>query len=158
MNPRAAERARMIYDEVITDAAESALAQIDGPFDTILCYDVLEHLVDPPALLRSLHSVATPNARLHVSVPNARHYSLLYDLALRGTFGYRERGHRDSTHLRWFTRGDIMGVLEAARWTVEVVSHGQLAPRSRFVIGLTRGLVIEFLVVQWWLLARSSHR
>ena len=83
---------------------ESELDSIDGPFDTILLYDVLEHLVDPWEVLRQLHGVAAPGARVHVSIPNARHWTLLRDLALRGTFGYTPAEHRDVTHLRWFTR------------------------------------------------------
>ena len=71
-----------------TGAVESELDSIDGPFDTILLYDVLEHLVDPWEVLRQLHGVAAPGARVHVSIPNARHWTLLRDLALRGTFGY----------------------------------------------------------------------
>lgn len=153
----AAERAREVYDEVHAGAAEDVVPRLDGPFDTILLYDSLEHMAEPDALLRALAEVAAPGARLHVSVPNARHWTLLRDLALRGTFGYAEFGHRDSTHLRWFTRRDLVATLGRAGWRVESVTHGALRPASRLAERLTRGLSPEFLVYQWAALARLGQ-
>jgi 2-polyprenyl-3-methyl-5-hydroxy-6-metoxy-1,4-benzoquinol methylase len=138
---------------VHTGPAQDVVPGLTGPFDTVLLYDSLEHMPDPAQLLRSLAAVAAPGARLHVSVPNARHWSLLRDLALRGTFGYEDSGHRDSTHLRWFTRRDLRTALEDAGWRVESVTHGPLRPVSRLAERLTRGLSPEFLVYQWAALA-----
>jgi 2-polyprenyl-3-methyl-5-hydroxy-6-metoxy-1,4-benzoquinol methylase len=146
-----AELARAHYDEVIAAPVEEALEQLDGPFDTILCLDVLEHLVDPEDVLRRLHGVAASDARLQVSLPNARHVSLLKDLVFRGTFGYTEWGHRDSTHLRWFTRRDIIEAMERNGWAVQRVSHPELG-KSRQLDRLTRGRSTEFLVAQWYVL------
>jgi 2-polyprenyl-3-methyl-5-hydroxy-6-metoxy-1,4-benzoquinol methylase len=146
-----AERARAHYDEVIAAPVEEALEALDGPFDTLLCLDVLEHLVDPEHVLRRLHRVAAPGARLQVSLPNARHVSLITDLVFRGTFGYTEWGHRDATHLRWFTRRDIVDAVERSGWVVQRVSHPALG-KSRSLDRLTRGRSTEFLVGQWYVL------
>jgi SAM-dependent methyltransferase len=151
----AAERARAAYDQVLAGRAEELLGRLEGRFDTILLYDVLEHLPEPAALLHALHAVAAPGARLHVSLPNARHWTLLRDLALRGTFGYAEAGHRDATHLRWFTRRDAVQLLESCGYRVERVEHGPLRPLSRLLSRLTRGLSAELAVYQWSLLARA---
>lgn len=151
-----AERARDVLDRVVAAPVEAALDELAGErFDTILCLDVLEHLVDPDLVLRRLHEVAAPGARLQVSVPNARHLSLAWDLVVRGTFNYAEHGHRDSTHLRWFTRADIVAALEAAGWRVERVSHPALG-RTRGLDRLTRGRSTEFTVGQWYVLARAA--
>lgn len=136
------------YDEVATGRVEEELERVTPPFDTILLYDVVEHLVDPWGLLRRLHDVAAPGARVHVSIPNARHWTLLRDLALRGTFGYTAAEHRDVTHLRWFTRRDLVDLLETAGWRVEDVSFGQLRPVSRVAQRLSRGLSAELLAYQ----------
>jgi O-antigen biosynthesis protein len=136
------------YDEVATGRVEEELGQLTPPFDTILLYDVVEHLVDPWALLRRLHDVAAPGARVHVSIPNARHWTLLRDLALRGTFGYTAAEHRDVTHLRWFTRRDLVDLLETAGWRVEAVSFGELRRLSRVAQRLSRGLTAELLAYQ----------
>lgn len=156
LDPDAAERARAEFDIVHTGPAEEHVAALDERFDTILCYDVLEHLVDPGSLLRALASAAASGARLHVSVPNARHLSLVRDLALRGTFGYAEYGHRDETHLRWFTRSDLVALLDATGWTVLEAWPGRLRPVSRLAARLTRGLTAELLAYQWAVLARRS--
>lgn len=156
IDPEAAAGARGAYDRVLEGPVEAHLDALEGPFDTILCYDVLEHLVDPWTVLRTLRGRAAPGGRLHVSVPNARHHSLLRDLAVRGTFGYAEWGHRDVTHLRWFTRRDLAAALAGAGWRVQEVGHGRLRPASRALGRLTRGLSVELLVHQWLALARAD--
>jgi 2-polyprenyl-3-methyl-5-hydroxy-6-metoxy-1,4-benzoquinol methylase len=152
---KAAER----YDEVEVGDALETLERVRGPFETILCYDVLEHLVDPGALVRRLHDVAAPGGRLHVSVPNARHYSLARDLVLRGTFGYADWGHRDSTHLRWFTRSDVKRLLEDAGWgvvgTVPSALHRLRELDLPVPARLVNGLGGEFFSRTWYVLARS---
>ena len=59
------------------------------------------------------------------------------DLVFKGTFGYTEWGHRDTTHLRWFTRRDIVEAMERNGWAVQRVSHPELN-RSRQLDRLTR--------------------
>jgi 2-polyprenyl-3-methyl-5-hydroxy-6-metoxy-1,4-benzoquinol methylase len=155
MEPGAAEQARAVFDEVHVGTVEESLPSLTGPFDTVLCLDVLEHMVDPAAVLRQLQGVTSENGWLQVSIPNARHVSLMRDLIFRGTFGYTEWGHRDSTHLRWFTRRDIVELLESTGWKVERVSHPALG-KSRGLARLTRGRSTEFLVGQWYVGARRA--
>jgi SAM-dependent methyltransferase len=159
--PGAAARAAERYDNVEVGDALEALERVTGPFDTILCYDVLEHLVDPAALVRRARELACPGARFHVSVPNARHYSLARDLVFRGTFGYTDWGHRDSTHLRWFTRKDVGLLLEDADWsvvsTVPSALHRLRELRLRAPGRLVHGLGGEFFSRTWYILARSSE-
>ena len=152
VNEQAAARAREALDEVAVGPVEEVLDGLSAPWETICCYDVLEHLVDPDAVLRALRRVSVPGGRLHVSVPNARHVSLLYDLVVRGTFGYTEWGHRDSTHLRWFTRRDVVAAIEQSGWRVLSTSHPALR-RARRLDALTAGRSTEFLVGQWYVLA-----
>jgi predicted TPR repeat methyltransferase len=146
--------AREVYDQVLVGRVEEVLAEAEGPFDTILAYDLLEHLPEPDRLLRQLRDVASDGAVLHVSVPNARHWSLVRDLVLRGTFGYTEWGHRDRTHLRWLTRRDLVELLASSGWRVERTSHAPLTPLGRVAERLTGGRSAEFLVYQWSALAR----
>ena len=153
--PDAATAARERFDEVIEGTIEEAVGQLAGPFDTILCLDVLEHLADPGAVLQALRGIASTGGRLKVSVPNARHFSLVYDLVVRGTFGYTSWGHRDHTHLRWFTRRDIVDAVGAAGWRVTGVSHPPLG-RSRGLDRATRGRSTEFLVGQWYVAAVAA--
>jgi 2-polyprenyl-3-methyl-5-hydroxy-6-metoxy-1,4-benzoquinol methylase len=156
--PAAAEVARGVLDEVFVGSVEAALEDgaLAGPFDTICCYDVLEHLADPEPVLRALRSVAAPGARLHVSIPNARHFSLLIDLVFRGTFGYREFGHRDATHLRWYTRRDIVALVDRTGWSVQWAIADTFRGRNRYVDRLTLRRAREFIALQWHVLAHAS--
>jgi 2-polyprenyl-3-methyl-5-hydroxy-6-metoxy-1,4-benzoquinol methylase len=154
IDPDAARVAREFYDEVAEGPVEDVLPTLSGPFDAVLCYDVLEHLVGPSAVLARLRTLAAPGGHLHVSVPNARHFSLVKDLVLRGTFGYTDWGHRDNTHLRWFTRRDIVAAVKAAGWHVVATSHPPLG-RSQGLDRITRGRSSEFLVAQVYVLARA---
>ena len=155
--PAAAEVARGVLDEVHVGSVEAVLEAggLAGPFDTICCYDVLEHLVDPEPVLRALRAVAAPGARLHISIPNARHFSLLIDLLFRGTFGYTEWGHRDATHLRWYTRRDIVALVGETGWDVQWAVADTFRGRNRYVDRLTLRRAREFLALQWHVLARA---
>lgn len=154
LNPTAAAEAQEHFDEVLVGDAESLVREgaLTGPFDTLVLYDVLEHLVDPAALLSALAPLVVPGGAVHVSVPNARHFSLMRDLIVRGTFGYTDWGHRDRTHLRWFTRRDIVALLIDGGWRIEDV-HPSILGRNRIVDRLTLGRAREFIALQWAVLA-----
>src|SRR5689334_13241969 len=79
IEPHAASAAiaRGVLDEVHVGTAEQAIPGLSEQFDAILLYDVLEHVVDPGAVLEALRAVAAPGAIVHVSTPNARHFSLV---------------------------------------------------------------------------------
>jgi 2-polyprenyl-3-methyl-5-hydroxy-6-metoxy-1,4-benzoquinol methylase len=152
----AAADAELVYDAVAVGTVEATLAEIEGSFDTVLCYDVLEHLVDPELVLVQLREHAAAGALLHVSVPNARHWTLVRDLVVRGTFGYVPAGHRDRTHLRWLTKRDLMVLLRESGWHAEHVGHAPLTRAGRLAERITRGRSAEFLVYQWSALARAA--
>jgi 2-polyprenyl-3-methyl-5-hydroxy-6-metoxy-1,4-benzoquinol methylase len=156
--PAAAAAARESLDSVYEGTVEAALASgtLPGPFDTVCCYDVLEHLADPGAALRGLRALAADGAHLHISIPNARHFSLVYDLVVKGTFGYTEFGHRDATHLFWATRRDLCALVADAGWAVQRVTGDVAGGHNARLDRLTRGRAREFLALQWRLLARAA--
>lgn len=151
----AAHRAGDVFDRVVHGDAETAVGELGGTFDTICCYDVLEHLYDPAAMVDSLRTVAKPGTHLHVSVPNVRHFSLFRDLLMRGTFGYEAVGHRDVTHLRWFTRADIESMLAECGWPVVQTDTHAFKPGRAALTRLTGGHAREFFAVQWYVLCRA---
>jgi 2-polyprenyl-3-methyl-5-hydroxy-6-metoxy-1,4-benzoquinol methylase len=149
-----AEEARERYDEVVHGSVPEDLPWADAGFDTVLAYDVLEHLVDPWTATKRLAAQLKPGGRLHISLPNARSKRLWLPLILRGTFAYEPEGIMDVTHLRFFTRRDAIAMVEAAG--VEVVQVGHPPPetpkrRIAYRLGLT-----EFLTIQWFVLARRG--
>lgn len=92
-----------------------------GRFDCLIAADVLEHLVDPWAVLARWAEALEPGARAVISLPNARHWEVFRELALRGTFPRRPAGIFDATHLRWFTLADVYGLCDAAGLRLERV-------------------------------------
>ncbi len=92
-----------------------------GRFDCLIAADVLEHLVDPWAVLARWSAALEPGCRAVISLPNARHWEVFRELALRGTFPRRAAGIFDATHLRWFTLADVYGLCTEAELTLEQV-------------------------------------
>jgi trans-aconitate methyltransferase len=155
--PEVARQAAALLDDVQVGDASVVVDKLKGPFDTILCYDVLEHLARPDLLLTRLVSRASSGATLHVSMPNARYYGLVRDLAMRGTFGYSPSGHRDDTHLRWYTPADGRTLLTRAGWEVERTRPLARFRRTRPLIWVTAGRASEFFSPQWGYLARKPE-
>lgn len=87
-------------------------------FDVIILADVLEHLVDPGALVERIreHDLLARDGFLVISVPNASHIAILANLAA-GDFPYRPTGLLDETHLRFFTLTSLQRLLEARGFT-----------------------------------------
>jgi methionine biosynthesis protein MetW len=81
-----------------------------GPFDVVVLSDVLEHLASPDEMLNLVASALKPRGIALISVPNVAHWSIRLNLLL-GRFDYTQYGLCDSTHLRWFTRRTIHGLL-----------------------------------------------
>ncbi len=88
-----------------------------GSFDLVVLADVLEHLPDPLRVLRSLHSVLNPRAKIVLSVPNVANVSVRAQL-LFGRFPYSSRGILDYTHLRFFTRRTVMELLADSDFSI----------------------------------------
>ena len=148
-----AAQARRVYDEVVCGSVTEDLAWDSASFDTVLAYDVLEHLVDPWTATKRLAELLRPGGVLHISVPNARSKALWLPLLLRGTFRYEPEGVMDVTHLRFFTKRDAIAMAEAAGLTVESVDHQRPETAKRriaYKLGLT-----EFLTIQWFVRGRK---
>lgn len=84
-----------------------------GSFDAVVLGDVLEHLVDPDAVLRAAVPLLRPGGRIVISVPNVTHGALRLAL-LGGRWRYTAEGLLDRTHLRFFTRESFLEMVAAA--------------------------------------------
>ena len=154
-DPAFAARARRRYDEVVEGSVPDDLPWDDARFDTILAYDILEHLYDPWSTTKRLAALLVPGGQLHVSIPNARSKALWLPLLVRGSFDYQPQGVMDVTHLRFFARRDAIAMLEDAGLEVASVEHAEPETRKRrLAAALTGGRALEFLTIQWYLLAR----
>lgn len=121
------KKASEVLDRVLPGNIETMdLPFPEGYFDCIVCGDVLEHLVDPVAVLRKLARVLSPAGIIVISIPNVRFFDVLRMLS-GGGWSYMKAGILDETHLRFFTKAALKRLIEDAG-----LESAQLAPLSRF--------------------------
>ena len=126
-NAQAAALAGSCLDRVVQAPVERALSELPGGhFDSIILADVLEHLVDPAAVLAGVAEKLTPAGELIVSLPNVGHWSVLQGL-LEGSWEYGDAGILDRTHLKFFTRKSALALFAAAGFTATSVTPVALA-------------------------------
>jgi 2-polyprenyl-3-methyl-5-hydroxy-6-metoxy-1,4-benzoquinol methylase len=102
---------------VVVADLERQLPLLDGPFNVIVCADILEHLSDPARVLSSLTDHLGGDGLVIVSAPNVAHLWVRLQLLL-GRFEYAERGILDRTHLRFFTRKSFLRLLAECKLAV----------------------------------------
>ncbi len=118
-DPSVPDSARDGYDDWRSTDALSA-GPWAGPFDTVVCADVLEHLPEPERLLKKIAGWLSPGGILLVSLPNVANVTLRAAL-LVGRFPYADRGILDRTHLKFFTRSTGRALLEGCGFRVTAI-------------------------------------
>jgi 2-polyprenyl-3-methyl-5-hydroxy-6-metoxy-1,4-benzoquinol methylase len=108
-HPVWAEHARAYYRTVYASSIEEAGLPA-GRYPVVVCADVLEHIVDPVAVLTQLRATATKDATFIISLPNVAHIAARL-LLLAGRFPQMERGIFDRTHLHFYTRATAEAML-----------------------------------------------
>jgi len=120
IDPDAAAAAQRYCERVIVGDVETLDLDAELPetdFDVVLLLDVLEHLRDPVAGLRTLADRAKPDGRTIISLPNVTHAALRLQL-LAGRFQYTDKGLLDRTHLHFFDRPAVEQLIAHAGLTV----------------------------------------
>jgi 2-polyprenyl-3-methyl-5-hydroxy-6-metoxy-1,4-benzoquinol methylase len=99
------------------DRGIPAEARDGGPYDVVLCADILEHVRQPEQLLRQARDVLGPGGVLITSVPNFGHWYARIRTVL-GLFDYDQRGVLDNGHVRFFMRRGLLRRIRSAGFTV----------------------------------------
>ena len=110
---KAAELARHFAVVEALDVEKLDRPEWHEKFDYIILGDVIEHLREPWQTMKNLAAILKPGGHVIVSVPNVMHFSV-FRMMLKGRWQYEEAGILDRTHLRFFTRTEIIALLEAA--------------------------------------------
>lgn len=98
---------------VLGDLDDGIPAEVGVGFDVVLAADVIEHVRDPDAILRSILGVLKPDGTLLASIPNFAHWYPRLRTVL-GRFDYERRGILDRGHLRFFTHRSFMRIARRA--------------------------------------------
>lgn len=109
LNETAAKIATTRLDHVIIGSAENLniadeIGEIEA--DCLVYGDVLEHMIDPWAVLGNHLKWLKADGQVLTCIPNVQHWSLILRL-LRGNWEYEEEGLLDKTHLRFFALDTI---------------------------------------------------
>jgi 2-polyprenyl-3-methyl-5-hydroxy-6-metoxy-1,4-benzoquinol methylase len=154
-----ADRAAKVLDTVVHGPIETAVDELSGRFDLIVCADVLEHLADPWTVVERLAAFASPSTVLAVSMPNIRFVGALWRVAFGRGFEYEPGGIFDISHLRFFTRSNARQLIETGGWRVERWGGQHYGPLTgvRRRLGLaTRGFTDQWLAEQLFAAARPA--
>lgn len=115
-------------------AFASALSALEGPFDVITMFHVLEHLHDPRATLRELAARLAPDGEIIIEVPNAHDALLkLYEIEAFKAFTYW------SCHLFLFTAATLRRLFDEVGATTRHIRHVQRYPLSNHLYWLRHG-------------------
>jgi 2-polyprenyl-3-methyl-5-hydroxy-6-metoxy-1,4-benzoquinol methylase len=90
------------------DATDIDVTEVSDCYDCLIYADILEHLSDPLSVLKRHIAALNSNGIVIVSVPNFRHYSVFWQLFVRGQVEYEDAGILDHTHLRITTRKTVL--------------------------------------------------
>jgi GT2 family glycosyltransferase/2-polyprenyl-3-methyl-5-hydroxy-6-metoxy-1,4-benzoquinol methylase len=114
---KARERIDMVLEQKLEDVDFAEHGILSGSIDTVIVADVLEHLYDPWGALLRLRPFLSDDAQVLASIPNARNLWLLNQLA-GGRFPYAKEGLLDITHIRWFTRDEMLRMFQETGYEV----------------------------------------
>lgn len=123
----AVEARGKLSEVVVGDVEHLMLPWPQMHFDALFMSEVLEHLVDPWAVLRTLHGLLKPGALVLCSSPNVSHHRVLRML-WNGEFTLADSGPMDRAHLRWFTPKSYAAMFASTGYRVEAV--GPIKPLS----------------------------
>jgi 2-polyprenyl-3-methyl-5-hydroxy-6-metoxy-1,4-benzoquinol methylase len=119
-NESASQYAQLKGYKVLTGLYDNVEMQCpDNYFDLIICNDVIEHMVDHEKFLMDIKKKLKPNATIVGSIPNIRHYPVLFNLLFRKDWEYQEIGVLDKTHLRFFTEKSLKRTFEKCGYTID---------------------------------------
>lgn len=157
LDPKAAQRARSRGLTVFGGDATQIASELAGrTFDCLIYADVLEHMADPVAVLRSHVALLEQGGTVIISVPNFRHCSVLWQLFVRGHVRYTDAGILDRTHLRLTTRRMVVEWLRQSEINPTTTQYGMSQRREKLVSVCSLGLLREFVARQVMIVGEKS--
>ena len=148
----AASEAEQHIDITLIGDAEKIINTLDSDsYDTVLCLDILEHLVEPWLMVEQISRVLKKDGLAIASIPNLRTFRVISNLAISGKFDYADTGIMDKTHLRFFTRTSALELLKTDALEVDHWIHSPFAAMSKSAIfnTITFGIFRDLLTEQY---------
>lgn len=114
------------------DVNSGSLPFAENAFDAVSCLEVIEHVMDPRALVREIYRVLRKEGRLVLTTPNIRYLKWMLQLAVKGRFAATSGDSTvlfDGGHLHYFTFGDLRRILEEVGFRIG--SQGGIIPTAK---------------------------
>lgn len=112
--------AQNFADVRAADVETIDIPEWQGKFDYIIMGDLIEHLVNPWEALRKIKKMLRPDGQILASIPNILNIDTMMYL-LSGRFHYTDNGVLDRTHMRFFTKQEMLDLFAIAGYNAEVV-------------------------------------
>ncbi len=142
-------------DQVVTANVEEALPFEEKSFDCIIYGDVIEHLVDPWAAVRTQSSLVTSGGTVITSIPNVQYWRVVQNL-IRGHWDYTKGGSLDWGHLRFFTLSSMTTLLEQSGYADVEVFQSAAGRFSTALYKLLPARLRPLLVFRYYLRATKK--
>jgi methionine biosynthesis protein MetW len=125
----AAQAADRLDDVVVANLDDvRELPFAERSFDAMVFGDVLEHLRDPHRLLRMLRRYLADDGTLVCSIPNVKHWSVVFPLLVNDRWEYADAGLLDRTHVHFFTLEEAGRMFQETGFEVQSVHPTQEQP------------------------------
>lgn len=96
-----------------------------GSQDVVVAFEVIEHLLEPRALLRGAHTALASGGSLFLSTP---YHGWLKNVAI-AALSFERHFAVDGEHVRFFTDGALRGLLDECGFEVAELTHvGRIFP------------------------------
>lgn len=147
--PGPASKAKERISEVVVGNVELIdLPWLPDSFNALILSEVLEHLVDPWAVLKKLHPLLKPGAKVFASSPNVSNHRVIRML-MRGDWVLTDAGIMDKTHLRWFTPRSYAALFESCGYVVDSVGQvGGFSLKAQTLSRLSFGRLRHLFITQ----------
>jgi 2-polyprenyl-3-methyl-5-hydroxy-6-metoxy-1,4-benzoquinol methylase len=132
-DPKATALAGERLDRVIAaDLGDTSLLERElgqTRFDIVVFSDVLEHMLNPAAVVSTFTPYLADGGRVIISVPNVANWQTRLAL-LFGRFTYRDTGVLDRTHVRFFTRRSTIEFVRSCGLQIQTVDQTPMLVRA----------------------------
>lgn len=118
----------------------------DDYFNLVICNDVIEHMEDYNVFFSSIKDKMATHSCLVGSIPNIRHYGILYELLFKKDWRYQDCGALDKYHLRFFTEKSLKRILRENNFEIDLFT-GINTRSKNFINHIIKTIIFNSILI-----------